>query len=324
MAEEQRAATGGSEGVPADGGFLVQKDFSANLFTRMYETGALSSRVEHVGISGNSNGLKVNGVDETSRANGSRWGGVLGYWANEAATVTKSKPTFRQMNLDLNKLFALYYATEELLADASALGQIVSRAFTEEIGFKLDDAIYRGTGAGQPLGVIVAPAVVQVAKETSQLADTIVTQNIFNMWSRCYGRSRANAVWFINQEIEPQLFAMTLAVGTGGIPVYLPANGLSSSPYGTLMGRPVVPIEQASALGDVGDISLLDLSQYLLIDKGGIKADSSIHVRFIYDESTFRFIYRVDGQPFWNSALTPYKATTGKTLSPFVTLAERT
>ena len=64
-----------------------------------------------------------------------------------------------------------------------------------------------------------------------------------------------------------------------------------------------------------------DFSQYLLIDKGGINAASSIHVRFLYDESVFRFIYRVDGQPIWNKPITPYKGS--NTLSPFVALAKR-
>ena len=80
-------------------------------------------------------------------------------------------------------------------------------------------------------------------------------------------------------------------------------------------------LEQCSAAGDLGDIILLDPTQYLLIDKGGINAASSIHVRFLYDENVFRFIYRVDGQPIWNKPLTPYKGSA--TVSPFVTLAKR-
>ena len=103
--------------------------------------------------------------------------------------------------------------------------------------------------------------------------------------------------------------------------MYVPAGGLSEKPYCTLFGRPVIPLEQCSAAGDVGDIILADISQYLLIDKGGIKAASSVHVRFLYDENVFRFIYRVDGQPIWNKPLTPFKGSA--TVSPFVTLAKR-
>ena len=72
--------------------------------------------------------------------------------------------------------------------------------------------------------------------------------------------ARLNAVWFINQDIEPQLFTMGLTVGMGGMSVYMPPGGLSGNMYGTLFGRPVVPIEQCQTLGDKGDILLADMS----------------------------------------------------------------
>jgi len=102
--------------------------------------------------------------------------------------------------------------------------------------------------------------------------------------------------------------------------VYMPAT--TAAPTQMLYGRPIIAIEQAKTVGTVGDINLVDLSQYLLIDKGGIKSDMSIHVKFMYDESVFRFTYRVNGQPTWDSALTPANGT-GSTLSPFVVLASR-
>jgi len=318
----RNAASGLGESVPSDGGFLVQQDFVTTLLKRVYETGVLAPRCRKIPISATSNGLKINAIDESSRANGSRWGGVRAYWENEADQTTGSKPKFRQMELSLKKLMGLCYATDELLTDSSALEAVIGEAFAEEFGFKLDDAIVNGTGAGQPLGVLESDALVSVGKETGQAADTVLFENVVKMWSRLWARSKQNAVWLINQDIEPQLFGMSLNVGTGGVPVYLPAGGLSVSPYGSLFGRPVIPIEQAATLGDVGDIILADLSQYLLIDKGGINAASSIHVRFLYDESVFRFIYRVDGQPIWNTVLTPYKGT-GSTVSPFVALAAR-
>ena len=130
-----------------------------------------------------------------------------------------------------------------------------------------------------------------------------------------------NSVWLINQNIQPQLFTMSLAVGTGGVPVYMPAGGLSGQPYGTLFGRPVIAIEQAATLGTVGDIIFADLGGYILAEKGGIESAMSIHVKFDYDESVFRFVMRVDGQPERASALTPYKGS--DTLSHFVALATR-
>lgn len=311
-----RAASGLNETTPSDGGFLVQQDFVTELLKRTYETGILASKVKKIPISTNANGMKINAIDEDSRANGSRWGGVQTYWEGEADELTASKPKFRQMELSLKKLTGLCYATDELLQDAAALEAVIRQAFAEEFGFKIDDAILSGSGEGEPLGILNSGAIVTVAKEASQ-TDTITVENLIKMWNRLWSRSRANAVWYINQELEPYLYTLKI----GDKPVYIPAGGLSEKPYGTLFGRPVVPIEQCSAAGEVGDIILADIGQYLLIDKGGVKSASSIHVRFLYDENVFRFIYRVDGKPIWTKPLTPYKGSA--TVSPFVTLAKR-
>ena len=311
-----RAASGMNESNPSDGGFLVQQDFVKTLLKRTYETGILASKVRKIPISSNSNGLKINSIEEDSRATGSRWGGVQTFWQSEADEMTASKPKFKQMELSLKKLTGLCYATDELLQDTSALESVIKEAFAEEFGFKIDDAILNGTGSGQPLGVLNSPALVTVAREKEQTAK-ITTENLIKMWNRMWARSRANSVWYINQELEPFLYTLMI----GDKPVYIPAGGLSEKPYGTLFGRPVVPLEQCNGAGEVGDIILADVSQYLLIDKGGINQASSIHVRFLYDEQIFRFIYRVDGQPIWSKPLTPYKGSS--TVSPYVTLAKR-
>lgn len=317
-----RMATGLNEAVPSEGGFLVGTDFAPEILQRVYDNSILAGMCRRIGIGAAANGLKMNGVDETSRANGSRHGGVVGYWVEEAGTLTPSKPKFRQIELNLHKQAVLYYATDELLQDSTALGSVAGPAVSDEIQFKVQDAIVRGDGAGKPLGILNSPALVTITKETGQDADTIVAENISKMWARAYASGWANSIWLINQEIMPQLDNLSVAVGTGGQLVYMPPGGLSDAPYGRLKGRPVIAIEQTSALGDVGDIILGDFSQYLLIDKGGVQTASSMHVQFLTDEMVFRFIYRIDGQSTWNAPLTPYKGA--GTLSPFVTLGNRT
>ena len=320
----QAVVTGAGEGVNADGGFLVQTDIAAGLMKRIHDVGELRRRVRNIPISSGANGIIINAVDETSRADGSRIGGIRGYWLEEAGATTASRPKFRQMEMRLRKIAALVYATDELLSDTSAFASLIMEEVPIELAFKVEDAIVNGDGAGKPKGFNVTSgdsALVTVAKETGQLANTIVVDNIVKMFSRMYSRSIRNSVWLINQDVQPQLFTLGVTVGTGGVPVYLPPGGISGAPFASLMGRPVILTEYQSTLGTAGDFMLVDLSQYLTIDKGGVKSDSSIHVRFLNDESTFRFIYRVDGQPIWNSPLTPFKGT--NTVSPFVRLATR-
>lgn len=318
-------ATGMSESVASDGGFLIAPEFANRVMEIAHDENSLLSMTDNFTIGGST--VKVNAVAESSRATGSRRGGVRGYWVNEGGTITSSKPTVRQMTLAPHKLAVLVYATEEQLEDTGQmLGQLVERSAGEEIAFMAGDAIVNGSGAGQPLGILAGAAGttscrVEVAKETGQAAATVVFANLTKMWARMHARSRANAAWFINQDVEPQLLTLSLDVGTGGVPAYLPPGGLSQAPYGTIFGRPVIPLEFCATLGTVGDVILADMKQYLTVLKGGVKATASMHVAFLTDESAFKFTYRVDGQPWWNLPLTPFKGTA--TQSPFVALATR-
>jgi HK97 family phage major capsid protein len=318
--EPMAVAQGAGETVGADGGFLVQQDIAAGILQRMYQTGEILSRCTRIPIGANSNGIRINALKEASRATGSRWGGITGYWVDEGTAPTASRPKFRRISLEVKKLAALGYATDELLADAAALESVMTNGFTEELTFLTEDAVFEGTGAGQPQGILNSPALLSITKESGQAGVTIVKENIDKMWARLWAPSRSGAVWFINQDIEPQLDSLQLGIGTAGVPVYLPPGGLSETPYARLKGRPVIPTEYNATLGTVGDIVLADMSQYLLIDKS-VQQASSMHVAFTTDEMAFRATYRVDGQPSWEAVLTPFKGS--NTLSPFVALATR-
>jgi len=314
-------ASGASEQAGADAGFLVMPEFTTEIIKRAYEMGQILSRVNRRTAAGNSNSVTFLGVDETSRATGSRYGGVQAYWTSEGASLTASRPKFRRIEMKLNKITALSYATDELLSDASLYEQEVMEALPGEISFRVEDSLLNGNGVGQPLGILNSAALVTVAAEGAQTADTVNMANITKMWARLWARSQQNAVWFINQDVYPSLFQLNSAATSSATPVFLPPGGLSASPWSTLMGRPIIPIEYAGTIGDVGDITLLDLSQYRVLDKGGVQAASSMHVQFLTDEMVYRWTYRVDGQPLWHSALTPFKGS--NTLSPFVALAAR-
>jgi HK97 family phage major capsid protein len=317
----QNAASGHSANVPSDGGFLIGAEKSNEIIQKIYTGGEIANRCAKYEIGEYSDSLEIPYVDETSRVAGSRWGGLRAYREGEVDTATSSKTKLGQWECRLTDLKALVYVTERLLQDAPALESLIMDQMPQEFMFKLVDEILNGEGGIQCKGVVGDTATVSVAKETGQAAATILPENIMKMYARCWGRSRGKAAWFHNQDVEPQLFALALSVGTGGVPVFMPANGLSTSPYNTLFGKPLIPVESCQTLGTVGDITFGDFAEYALIRKGGIKAASSIHVRFIYDEMTFKFNWRVNGKPKWNNVLTPAKGT--NTLAPFVTLATR-
>jgi len=320
--EHELRATGMSESVPAEGGWLVQKEFNQELMDKKHQEGKLRSKCDIQKVGPGKNGWKANFVKESSRAAGSRYGGIRSYYEKEAGTISATKLNVMPIEVQLQKLTGLLYTTDEQLEDTVALDGWVKRSFGKEFGFREDDSIFRGNGTGMPLGILAAPALVTVDKEVGQVADTIVSDNIFKMYARMWPGSLANAEWYINQDCWPQLFKLSVAVGTGGVPVFMPAGGISSAPFGSLLGRPVFPIEQSSTVGTVGDISFVDLKEYLFIEKTtGIQSDMSIHVQFVTAETCFRFIIRHNGQPYWEDPLTPYQGS--DTVSPFIVLASR-
>jgi HK97 family phage major capsid protein len=311
-------STYGTEGVGADGGFLIPPDFRTEILKKVQAEDTLLGRTDQQTSSGNSFTAPV---DETTQ-----WGssGIQAYWENEAGQMTASKPVFTEIATKLNKLTALVPMTEELLADATSMTNYLRSKAPEKMDFKVSDAILNGTGAGQPLGIFNSPALITVNPESGQAAGTVRHQNILDIWSRVYSKCRRNGVWVINQDVETQLQRMSFRDSTSHpVPIYLPPGGLTSAPYGTILGRPVVVTESAPALGDAGDISFIDFSTYLsLVKTGGIRSDVSIHLWFDYDITAFRFVMRVGGQPWWRSVIAR-KDAGSNTLSCFVRLGAR-
>jgi len=317
------SATSLVEGEDQYGGYLIPPEFRSNLMLAVTQMNEILPRC--TGVPMKSTMIKipyVNGFDESGSL---VYGGIQWKWLDELATKTETRPKFGQITLELKKIAGLAYASDEILEDSPmSMENILRNGFRDGLNFALNNVFIRGSGAGQPLGVLNAPCLVSVAKEAGQLAATIQFENIVNMYSRIHDTS--GAIWLANQNTLPQLAAMSLAVGTGGAPVWLPAGGISGAPYDTLMGKPLIWSKHCSTLGTVGDIILADWSQYLVGQKAGQgadgKYDTSIHLKFDADQTCFRFVFRIDGQPWWPTYLTPPQST-GSTLSPFVVLATR-
>lgn len=299
------------EGSGQEGGYLVPHEFSTVVAELMLGFDALLPLTDNDNVQGN--GMTFPADESTP------WGtsGIRAYWLAEAALKQPTRPLFTGVTLRLHKMAALVPATDELLADASVLSTYIPRKMGESIQWKTNEAIINGTGAGQPLGILNSAALVTVAKESGQAADTIVVANLAKMYARCINPARA--VWVINQDILPQLITLTL----GNFPIFMPPTaGIANAPYGTLLGRPIMFSQNAKTLGDLGDIMLVDLQGYKTITKaGGIEYATSMHLWFDYDITAFRAVFRLDGKPWQQAAITP--AYGGNTLSSFVTLAER-
>lgn len=308
----QAPTTFGNESSGTDGGFLVPPEYSREVFQHSLQGDAFLPLTDNYPVAGNSLTFPR---DETTP-----WGtdGIRAFWDAEASQATQTKPTGGIATMRTNNLRAVVPVTEELLQDTAALEAYIGRKTSESIQWKVNLSLFEGSGVMQPLGFFNHASQVSVAKEPGQVADTVVTQNVVEMFARNNNRSRA--VWMINDDVLPSIMTLTL----GNQPIWTPpVSGMQQAPNGLLLGRPIMPTQVCKTIGDKGDIVFVDWKSYRTITKAGagIETATSMHLFFDYGLMAFRATFRMDGAPMPSKAITA--ANGSNSLSPFVVLDDR-
>ena len=248
-------------------------------------------------------------------------GGVNGTFTAEAGDIssTGGDPTFGQVRLIAKKFDNLIKVSNELLMDSPiSVVPLVETLMREGLGFFEDAAFFNGTGAGSPIGVLKSPALVSATRTT---AGHIVYDDAVNIWSRMFPSSHKRAVWVISPAAFADLAKFAVVVGVGGSAVWVSnvaGSTAAEAPPMMLFGRPVLTSEKVPTLGTAGDIGLYDFSYYLVGDRMQLTLTTSDQRYFETDQTAFKAVERLDGQPWISGALTPYNG--GATLSAFVTL----
>ncbi len=305
------------EGQGDQGGFVVPEEFRAQIMMLALEEAVVRPRATIIPMTRET--IAIPTIRDVSHAS-TVHGGVQAFWTPENTASTASEPTFSQARLNAEKLAGHTQISMELTEDAAiSIESLLTQMYGGAVAFFEDDAFLAGTGVGQPTGIKNAAALVTVAKESGQAADTIVWENIVKMFSRMLPTSMGSGVWIANNDCIPQLATMSLAVGTGGSAIWL-QNGQGALPT-TILGRPVIYTEKAETIGDASDLTFVDLRQYLIGDRRSLTISNSPHFAFTSDQMTWKFTHRVAGRPWMDSALTPRNGT--NTLSFAVNLASR-
>jgi HK97 family phage major capsid protein len=239
-------------------------------------------------------------------------------WLGQGNTLTAGKPKFRELELKLRKVGAFIYTTDELIADAIALGAWINKYLPLELQFRTEDAFINGDGSNKPQGILSSGSLITATRSSS---GHVLADDMRAMYYRMWAPLRKTAVFLISQEVEAEIEQGFIVIGTAGQldPSYKPAGSVPGQVYSTYKNIPIIPVEYCAALGTSGDVILVNLGEYTSIDKGGIEQAVSLHVAFLTDEAVYRFMYRVDGQMSWNSALTPKNG--GNSLSPVIVLS---
>jgi HK97 family phage major capsid protein len=296
--------------VPSEGGFLVPERLRAELLRVSLETSIVRPRARVIPM--DSLRVPFPAIDSTSNVN-NVYGGVTGFWTEESATLQESQAAFSRIVLDAKKLTAYTEAPTELITDSIvSFEAFINEIFPEALGFFEDIAFLTGSGVGEPLGVLNGNAAILSARDTSNLIKWV---DVIAMYQRMLPGSLNRAVWVASIDTFAQLATMEIAAGSPAVWIN---HQLASGPPMTLLGRPIIFSEKVPKLGSAGDFSFVDFGYYLLGDRQALSARSSEEYKFRNDQTAFRFIERVDGRPWLNSAITPHN--NGDTLSPIVKL----
>lgn len=321
LQQVNNAVLGSNEGTGADGGFALQTDFAGQILESAVEQSPLLNRLDRYTCSSAANAMRWLSADETDVSK-SVFGGVQMYWASEGATVAASKPQFRELKMDLEKMMGFAYCTDEMLTDAAFMTGFFGTAFTLAADRLLTESVISGDGVGKPLGILNSKAIITVDKESGQAAGTFLGANAIKMQARAMPRNRDRLVWLMHPDAEELLPYLSIQSGEAAKFLWNPEGGLGNFDTQRVLNKPVLFEDSCSALGSKGDINLVDPMYYILLTKGTAKQDWSVHVEFLTDQNCFRMVYRCNGAPKIEKPLTIKNSA--KARSPFVTLAART
>ena len=309
-----------TEGTDSAGGFLVFEQFRNDVQEIALEKALVRNNGPMI-LPMATDTLNIPRIEDTSHAS-SVFGGMVGYWTEEAGSKEEVQPSWGNCKLTAHELAGYTRASNALLADSAiALEAFLKRAIGETSVYYEDDSYINGNGVGQPLGILNSGALISVTRQANNVVRWV---DLINLWSRLLPTSRDRAVWFFNHEVLPQVLQVVsenaaVAATAGSVIFVSKEQGAVKSPPKTIFGRPYFVTEKMAALGSAGDIGVFDLSYYLIGDRSKLAIDSSSHVGFTSNTTYWRFTLRVDGQPWPKSPLTPKNGT--NTIGLFVALS---
>ena len=170
-----------SEGVDANGGYLVPEEYDHRLIDILDEENVMRKLGTRITTSGEH---KIN-IAATKPA---------AAWIEEGGALTFGDATFDQIILDAHKLHVAIKVTEELLYDnAFNLENYIMQQFGKALANAEEDAFINGTGTGQPLGILAATGGADVGV-TAKSATAITADELIDLiysLKRPYSKSAA-------------------------------------------------------------------------------------------------------------------------------------
>lgn len=176
-----------SEGMDANGGYLVPEEYDHRLIDILDEENVMRKLGTRITTSGEH---KIN-IAATKPA---------AAWIEEGGALTFGDATFDQIILDAHKLHVAVKVTEELLYDnAFGLERYIIQQFGKALANAEEDAFINGTGTGQPLGILAATGGADIGV-TAKSATAITADEIIDLIYSLKRPYRKSAAFLLNDQ----------------------------------------------------------------------------------------------------------------------------
>lgn len=285
--------SGGSDGA---GGYTIPPDFRQELLQPGADPALLvGPRATEIRTTARAIDFPTLDVDTAPATGSAAYGGVVMTLTGEGVGKTQTEPAFGTLSIPVYKLAAYTVASDELLTDAGiGLEDLLKALFRGAVMDAWEHYWLNGTGSGQPLGILHSNATgtIEVSRATGgndfDLADALA------MKTRLLVKNPAKVAWGMHPFLEADL--VNLALNGNTCLSYVP--NLNDAPPLRLLGYPVVFSEHMADPGEAGDVVLGDFSGYIKVMRQDVTIDTSIHYKFINDQTTWRVVTRAGGKPW--------------------------
>jgi HK97 family phage major capsid protein len=300
------------EAPGSSGGYLVPMEYGTNLIQVAAMENMVYSRVQKVPVLRNSGTYPAldqyftptAGSGETYGA-----GGVKANFTQAGHEFTETEPVFSTLEWRLNKVGGFTEVENELLEDSPfAIEALLRGLFQVAIAAKNERNILRGSGLGEPLGILNSNVAIGVSDETT---GKFKWEDVGKMYSK-FKSIGGQPTWIMHPSVFPQLMIMNNNTVTAW------QSSLNGGPMNSLNGYPIIVSEHMPQLGANGAVMLADLSSYVMWEKAGLTIAFSDQVGFKRDVGTWVFRQRNDGKPWFKAPITLSGPGSAYTVSPFV------
>lgn len=309
--------------VYEEGGIWIGTSTTADMIDKGFNNSVVLRNTQKVTLTGPVGMAEFVAIDEDSRKDGFRFGGLDWYPRAELEAYVATNTKWAKVTLMPRQIGAAHFSSTEFVADLGAMEGEINRLIAGPgLEFALQKYAIDGNGTGIPMvGHINSPCKIVVTKNSTTPNFSILYEDWEAMKNRLWLGGLNRAEVYYNRSLEKNFRGMYIPTGdSGAIPDMLWERAKNGEPA-YLDGIPAYPIEQANIPGDVGDIILAVPSEYIFATKGNMTMQTSIHVKLLNGQNTTVFSIAVDGQSRWKVPVTPYKGT--ETTSPVVMLSAR-